>query len=81
MVEAVFYRVLTVGSGAMINLAAAQASFFTGRGKMRVVMVVDTTATLLNAALDYLWIFGHGGFPGAASPGPARPPLVPNGSV
>jgi multidrug resistance protein, MATE family len=59
--EAVFYRVLTVGSGAMI-IAAAQASFFTGRGQTRVVMLVDTTATLLNAGLDYAWIFGHFGF-------------------
>ncbi len=59
--EATFYRVLTVGSGAMI-IAAAQASFFTGRGKTRVVMCVDSAATLLNAVLDYAWIFGHLGF-------------------
>jgi MATE family multidrug resistance protein len=59
--EATFYRVLTFGSGAMI-IAAAQVSFFTGRGKTRVVMCVDTTATLLNAVLDYAWIFGHLGF-------------------
>jgi MATE family multidrug resistance protein len=59
--EATFYRVLTFGSGAMI-IAAAQVSFFTGREKTRVVMFVDTTATLLNAALDYAWIFGRFGF-------------------
>ena len=52
---------LTFGSGAMI-IAAAQASFFTGREKTRVVMFVDTAATLLNAALDYVWIFGRFGF-------------------
>jgi MATE family multidrug resistance protein len=59
--ETAFYRVLTFGSGAMI-IAAAQVSFFTGREKTRVVMFVDTAATLLNAALDYAWIFGRFGF-------------------
>ena len=59
--ETTFYRVLTFGSGAMI-IAAAQVSFFTGREKTRVVMFVDITATLLNAGLDYAWIFGHCGF-------------------
>ncbi len=59
--ETTFYRVLTFGSGAMI-IAAAQVSFFTGREKTRVVMGVDTVATLLNAGLDYIWIFGHCGF-------------------
>ena len=43
-------------------IAAAQASFFTGREKTRIVMLVDTTAVLLNAALDYMWIFGRLGF-------------------
>jgi MATE family multidrug resistance protein len=58
--ESQFYQILTFGSGAMV-MAAAQTSFFTGRGKTRVVMCVDMTATLLNAVLDYLWIFGHFG--------------------
>jgi MATE family multidrug resistance protein len=59
--ESTFYRVLTFGSGAVI-IAAAQVSFFTGREKTRVVMYVDTVATLLNASLDYVWIFGRFGF-------------------
>ena len=68
--EASFYRVLTFGSAAMI-IAAAQVSFFTGREKTRVVMYVDTTATLLNAPLDYTWIFGRFGFPAAGIAGAA----------
>ena len=68
--EATFYQVLTFGSGAMI-IAAAQASFFTGREKTRVVMFVDTAATLLNAALDYVWIFGRFGFPAGGIAGAA----------
>jgi MATE family multidrug resistance protein len=59
--ESTFYQVLTFGSGAVI-ITAAQTSFFIGRGKTRVVMCVDTGATLLNAALDYAWIFGRFGF-------------------
>lgn len=60
--ETICYRILTLGSGAVI-IAGAQSSFFTGRGATRVVMIVDSLAALLNAGLDYLWIFGHLGFP------------------
>lgn len=68
--EATFYQVLTFGAGAMI-IAAAQASFFTGREQTRVVMFVDTGATLLNAALAYVWIFGRLGFPAGGIAGAA----------
>ncbi len=68
--ETTFYQVLTFGSGAMI-IAAAQASFFTGLEKTRVVMVVDTSATLLNAALDYVFIFGRFGFAASGIAGAA----------
>ena len=61
--ETTFYQVLTFGSGAMI-IAAAQTSFFTGRGQTRVVMFVDTAATLLNAGLDYVVDLRPPGLPG-----------------
>lgn len=69
--EADFYRCITWGSGAMVA-AEALSTFFTGRGGVRTVMVVDSSAALLNVVLDYLWIFGKFGFPawgvsGAAS--------------
>ena len=60
--ETSYFRILSLGAGAMV-LAAAQSAFFTGRGATRVVMVVDMGAALLNAGLDYLWIFGILGFP------------------
>jgi multidrug resistance protein, MATE family len=69
--EVDFYRAITWGSGAMVA-AEALSTFFTGRGGVRTVMVVDSSAALLNVVLDYLWIFGKFGFPawgvsGAAS--------------
>ncbi len=59
--EILYYQVLTFGAGAAV-IAGALASFFTGRGQTRTVMVVDSTAAALNVVLDYAWIFGHWGF-------------------
>ncbi len=59
--EGIFYHLLMYCSGAII-MATALSSFFTGRGATLVVMVVDSSAALVNAGLDYLWIFGHWGF-------------------
>ncbi len=59
--ESIYYRVLCVGASAQV-IAAAMSSFFTGRGRTRVVMTVDVLASLLNVVLDYVWIFGHCGF-------------------
>lgn len=58
--EIIYYQVLTFGAGAAV-IAAAMSSFFTGRGSTRKVMVVDSTAAVLNIVLDYAWIFGHWG--------------------
>jgi MATE family multidrug resistance protein len=44
-------------------LMATLASFFAGRGKTRVVLLVNVLATLVNCVLDWLLIFGHAGFP------------------
>jgi MATE family multidrug resistance protein len=60
--EVIYYQILSVGAPALV-IAAAQSSFFTGRGKVRTVMVIDTSTALLNVALDYVWIFGYAGFP------------------
>lgn len=57
-----FYRVSSLGAGALVA-AEAMSTFFTGRGGVRVVMVVDSLAALLNALLDYALIFGNWGFP------------------
>jgi len=60
--EVEFYRAAVWGSGAMVA-AEAMSTFFTGRGGVRTVMIVDSSAALLNVVLDYLMIFGNFGFP------------------
>ncbi len=60
--ETIYFQALAYGAGGAV-ISAAQAAFFTGLGKSRVVMVVDTAAALLNLLLDYLLIFGNAGFP------------------
>ena len=57
-----YFQILCWGAPAML-MAQALASFYTGRGKTSVVMVVDTIVALINVLLDYLWIFGYWGFP------------------
>jgi len=68
--EIEFYRALCWGESTLV-LAAALSSFFTGRGDMWTVMIVDSLAAGLNVVLDYAWIFGNFGFPewGAAGAG------------
>lgn len=60
--EVVYYQAINFGAPAIV-LSAALSSFFTGRGKTKVVMVVDLASAALNIALDYAWIFGAWGFP------------------
>jgi len=60
--EAFYFQTLTFGALPGV-VSAAFASFFTGRGETRVVMLVDCSSSGLNVALDYLWIFGLAGFP------------------
>jgi MATE family, multidrug efflux pump len=60
--ETSYSRLLLLGS-APIVLMATLASFFAGRGRTLPILVVNVAATAVNAGLDYLWIFGHGGFP------------------
>ncbi|MCE9607209.1 MAG: MATE family efflux transporter [Planctomycetia bacterium] len=57
-----YFRTLSYSGGAMV-LSAALSAFFSGRGNVRVVMVVDTLAAVVNVVLDYAWIFGKWGFP------------------
>ncbi|MBL9123144.1 MAG: MATE family efflux transporter, partial [Planctomycetaceae bacterium] len=60
--EVIYFQVLAYGGGAMV-ISAATSAFFTGRGKVKIVAIVDTLSALTNIVLDYLWIFGYGGFP------------------
>ncbi len=60
--EIIYYQVLIWGAPAML-LAQALSSFYSGRGRTNVVMGVDAAFAILNLLLDYLWIYGHAGFP------------------
>jgi len=70
--EIELYSTITWGAGAMVA-AEAMSAFFTGRGRVRTVMIVDVLAALVNVLLDYALIFGNWGFPawGAAGAGAA----------
>jgi MATE family multidrug resistance protein len=68
--ETTYSRLLLQGSGAGV-LMATLSSFFAGRGRTLPILAVNVAATLVNAVLDYLWIFGHGGFPRAGVAGAA----------
>lgn len=60
--EIEYFRVLAFGGGAAV-MATALASFFTGLGHTRVVLLVDLFAALFHIGVNYLLIFGKAGFP------------------
>ncbi len=66
--EVTYFSILSYGSTGMVA-SAALASFFTGRGRVWTVVLVDTAMALTNVVLDYLWIFGHAGFAAAGIAG------------
>lgn len=55
--ESEYYKILTVGSPAML-VGQALACFYSGRGKTVIVMLVDAFFAVVNLVLDYWWIFG-----------------------
>ncbi len=60
--EVQYFSILTLGAG-LVVLSAAMASFYTGRGLTRVVMVVHMAGAAVNIPLDYCLIHGKGPFP------------------
>lgn len=66
--EVKYFQALNWGAGGMLISQAAQ-TFYSGRGKTMMVMIVDSLFAALNVGLDYVWIFGHLGFPEAGSAG------------
>ncbi len=65
------YASLLMHGGVAVVLMATLPSFFAGRGQTLVVLKVNVLATVVNIVLDYLWIFGHLGFPRAGVTGAA----------
>ncbi len=60
--EEVYFSILC--QGAVLHVAMATlATFFTGRGITRPVMLITFLGVLINIPLDYALIFGHWGLP------------------
>ncbi len=69
VLEAVYFKVLCLGSGIYI-FGTTLSCFFSGRGQTRLVMVITMIGTLFNIPLDYalingIWIFPEWGIFGA----------------
>jgi len=73
--EVDYARVLMLGAFPVV-LMATLTSFFAGRGQTRAVLHVNLLVTLVNVVLDWLWIFGKGGFPRAGVVGAAGATVV-----
>jgi MATE family multidrug resistance protein len=69
VLEAVYFKVLCLGSGILI-FGTALSCFYSGRGQTRLVMVITLIGTVFNIPLDYalingVWIFPEWGILGA----------------
>ena len=73
--EILYFQTVALGAGAEV-MAGALLSFFTGLGKNHVVMIVDTSASVINAVLAYGWVFGHFGLPALGIEGAAWATVV-----
>lgn len=73
--EVTYAKILMLGACPVV-LMVALSTFFSGRGETLVVLGVNLIATAVNVILDYLWIFGHGGFPRAGVAGAAWATIV-----
>jgi MATE family, multidrug efflux pump len=60
--ETAYTRVLLLGTFPIV-LMATLSSFFAGRNRTLVILAVNLLVAAVNAGLDWLWIFGRGGFP------------------
>jgi MATE family multidrug resistance protein len=60
--EVMLFRILCLGAAPVV-MASAFSGMLSGLGRTRPVMVITLAATGVNILLDYLLIFGHGGFP------------------
>jgi multidrug resistance protein, MATE family len=62
VLEATYFRIMTFCTLPLLIVAVVTA-FFDGRGDSWTVLWFSAVGLLVNAVLDYLWIFGYGGFP------------------
>jgi len=73
--EQIYFQVLMAGS-LFTLIKACLASYFSGIGRTRVVMVADLLGTALNIPLSWLLIFGKFGFPQLGIAGAALGTIV-----
>ena len=59
----VIYLQCMAFSAAPTLIVASVGSFFSGKGDSWTVLLINAVGLVVNAGLDYLWIFGHLGFP------------------
>ncbi len=62
VLEVDYYLTMALGA-VMIVTSAAWSSLLIGLGNTRTLMYVDMATAVVNIVLDYLLIFGNGGFP------------------
>jgi MATE family multidrug resistance protein len=60
--ETTYSTIMMRGAFAAV-LMATLSTFFAGRGETGVVLRVNVVTTIVDCVLNYLWIFGKGGFP------------------
>jgi len=68
--ETPYFKILAVSS-ILPFLSIAVSSFWSGRGRTRVVMAISFIVTGLNVGLNYMLIFGHCGLPALGISGAA----------
>jgi len=78
--ERVYFNILMLGAGLPV-LGTALASFYTGRGLTRVVMLVHMAGALFNIPLDYCMINGVGPFPEMGIHGAAIATVAASGLI
>ena len=70
------YLSIVMWGGVSIPLAAAAGSFYSGRGKTRVIMTAHLIGSSTNVLLNWMLIFGHGPFPAMGIKGAAIASLI-----
>ncbi len=78
--ETTYFTILMCGAGVNV-LEACLASFYTGRGLTRTVMVVNFCGMCLNVPLDYCMINGVGPFPEMGIAGAALATVLSWGAI
>lgn len=73
--EKIYLSILMLG-GVNAPLTAAAGSFYSGRGKTRVIMAAHLIGNSTNVVLNWFLIFGHGPFPAMGIKGAAIASLI-----